>query len=267
MKEAFNILLLVLNIINIVLHGIGIYLLYCLYNRCTHRIQQIYLINLSVTECILNVLEALKLLRLLVPISDKTGKTLDLIIPYVIMMQFTGISLVFYFAMIYITLDRFLEIVLNIKYPLYWNKYKAKYLLIFTWVVGAVSGIIVCLANTYTGFQWEGLFFKYVYPTIELSFVILAVMTYSFIFHKYRRCKNIPTPSINKRNVIQFQRPSLLLVFRQSRFYVSVLLVISFLLFMVAADLIYLFAAIVYGINSDILLTSCLISYAISNFS
>ena len=33
---------------------------------------------------------------------------------------------VYYVAMILITIDRFMDIKLNIKYPIYWNEYKTK---------------------------------------------------------------------------------------------------------------------------------------------
>ena len=51
--------------------------------------------------------------------------------------------------MIYITLDRLLGITLNIRYPVYWNENKAKYLLIGTWVLGFISSLAHSLAHRY----------------------------------------------------------------------------------------------------------------------
>lgn len=56
-------------------------------------------------------------------------------------------------------------------------------------------------------------------------------------------------------------------LFRKSRFYVSVLLIITFILFMVAPDLTYLIIGIVYNNPSESLLNGCWICYALPNLA
>ena len=263
MSLWLNILLFVLNIINVFLHSTGIYLLYCLYKRCRYKIQQLYLINLSIGECLMNLFEALKLFRLFVSVSNGTAHTLDRFIDYLSIVQFTGIAIVIYCVMIYITLDRLLDISLNIKYSVYWDEYKAKYLLILTWVLSAIYNLTTCLMYRFVEFDWKASAYKYIFPTFEFSFVVLAVITYSYVFRKFKQSRIIPTTSGSgtKKNVNAFT------VFRNSKFFVSVLIILTFLLFMVIPDLVYLFVGTIGGNESPVLLTACWISYAISNIA
>ena len=263
MSLWLNIILFGLNIINVFLHSTGIYLLCCLYKRCRYKIQQLYLINLSIAECIMNLFEALILFGIFVPVSNDTAQILDIFIDYVLIVQFTGIAIVIYCVMIYITLDRLLDISLNIEYPVYWDESKAKYLLILTWVLSAIYTLTTCLMYKFVEFDWKAVAYKYIFPTLEFSFVVLTIITYSYIFHKFKKSRVIPTTSGSdmKQNVNAFT------AFRNSKFFISVLLILTFLLFMVIPDLVYLFVGTVGGNKSPVLLTACWISYAISNLA
>jgi len=150
-------------------------------------------------------------------------------------------------------------ILLNIKYPLYWNKRKAIWLLRITWIVGVLLAVLICLLTYYTDYVWEDTFFNYFYPTLEITFIILAISTYGFIFHKFAKTRTLPVHTHGS------QRRSLFQIFRASRFYISVWLILTFLLFMVVPDLTYLGVNVAYGYVPEVLKICIFISYAISN--
>ena len=56
--------------------------------------------------------------------SRESGELVAEVQVYVKIVMFSGISIVYYLDMIYLTVDKLLEIILNIKYPLYWSKHR-----------------------------------------------------------------------------------------------------------------------------------------------
>ena len=256
-------ILLLLNVTNVALHTIGALLLLGIHKDVGESTEQIYVINLAVCEALLNFLEGTRCMTGFFPLCGNTKEILIGIQKYTLIVMFTGISFVYYLDMIYLTLDRLFVILLNIKYPLYWNEAKAKWLLRLTWIIGVSLSIVISLLTHFTEYIWQNFFFKYFYPILEFGFIILAVLTYSFIFLKYKETRDIPS-TIGPRGKHQ---SSLFQVFRKSRFYITVLLTSTFLTFMVTPDLIYLFVGVVNGNKTEQLLTICWISYAVSNLS
>ena len=57
MKLAFQIFLLVFNLLNITFHGVGIYAIASLYKRSKHKPQRLYILSLSASEVFINFLE------------------------------------------------------------------------------------------------------------------------------------------------------------------------------------------------------------------
>ena len=182
---------------------------------------------------------------------------------YILIFMFTGISFVYYCDMIYLTLDRLLDIVLNIRYRLFWNEMRARMLLLATWILGICLSVTISLLCYFINFNWEDAFFTYFYPTLEFSFIVLAFVTYSFIFHKYKQTRGAPKVVGSRYNTRR--RGSTVETFRNSRFYISVLIILTFLVFMVVPDLTYFFVGVIYGNTSDTLAVCCWISYAVSN--
>ena len=274
-----SITLLILNLANSILHGTGIYLLISLFPRSRFKIQQRYLIHLSVSEFIFNMAELTKIVFGFVPWnSKKTQLKLDKAFHYLLIVQFTGVALVFYLVMIYLTLDRLMEIVLNIKYPIYWSEEKARLMLIITWIVAGFIAAAICLAHGLVHFNWEPYIYMYFFPVMGFVFLILAITTYTFIFKKYKVSRIHPGPAsvVVKRDTNTAlkhssttspkRHRSSIYIFRRSKFFIPVLLISTFLIFMVGADLTLLFATVVHKNKVSEELTSFVfISYAISN--
>lgn len=259
------IILLVLNMLNVLLHAFGVYLLKTI-QRTEDNIQYIYLTHLSICEALMNLFEGLRHIPNFLELSANQHSVNQDLQSYTKIIMFAGISLVYYFVMIYITLDRLLDILLNIKYPLYINIVKVKNLLRMTWFVALLVVVTVCFLQRFIKeYPWEKHIFKYCFPILDFGFIILSLLTYGFIFYKYLETRQGPT-TIRQNSSLQRQN-SAFYVFRKSRFYVSVLVIFTFLLFIVVPDLVYLFLGIIQGNESEALLATCWISYAIGNLS
>ena len=290
MVQSLSIVLTGLGLINCILHSIGIYLMRCLQRQGQLRIHHVYLVSLSSSELLMNLLDVIKIS---ISYYQYRSNTITQISYYIVLVQFTGAAIVFHFSMIFITVDRLLEILLNIKYPIYWNEDKAKRLLIALWIVSFIITIIVALCQKYFKLEWENYFFTYFFPIIEFFFIGIALATYLFIFKKFNTTR-FPTfnlPVLRKTRIApampsddlaessngvavspppeQFrklrQRRSSIQVFRKSKFFIPVLLILTFLIFIVGADMIMLFVVVMGKNNAKWLSVTLQISYSISN--
>ena len=104
----------------------------------------------------------------------------------------TTIILMYMMIMILITLDRFLIFYCNIKYAFYWSKNKNRCLLILFGIPSTMSfapALTVALQNpVYVGRTLV----RYIYPPFEFVFIIVALLTYSYIFLRHRDSIIIP---------------------------------------------------------------------------
>ena len=57
MTLVFDIILSVLSTINVAIHGVGFYLFISLYRNGQQSVQQLFLINLSLIECMFNLID------------------------------------------------------------------------------------------------------------------------------------------------------------------------------------------------------------------
>ena len=315
MATHWSILTLTFSLANVLLHGVGMYLLWYLRRYSRLKIQNFYLMSLSGSELLMNLLNILINLS---EISDRNGKISQNLNKYLIIMNFTGIAFVFHASMIFITFDRLLELLLNIKYPVYWNEEKTKFLLICTWVFGACISITVsCFSGLHdVAFQWEKYFFTFFFPSIEIIFVVLAIATYTFIFRKFKNTRQVPVvyipkniglqpPALNNNNnnnnnsnnnkVSRIEnkvninsninskkgkngkltqqhkrhqpakRVGSCQIFIKSKFFIPVLLILTYFIFVVGADLVYLIVFVIQKKNNETIGYMLSISYAISN--
>ena len=213
MEIVLIITLFTLNIINTFLHSIGTYLLLRVSKYGIETSQIVYLVNLSISEALMNALEALRRIPDLIEITGTSKEIILEIQKYLLIIMFTGISFVYYLNMIYLTFDRLMEILLHIRYPVFWNETKARWLLTATWITGGTLSTIISFLHRFINYAWEDAFFKYFYPILEFTFIIVATLTYSFLFYKYKETRSLPGPCGARQSV------SCIRTFRQSRFY------------------------------------------------
>lgn len=266
MRLVLLISLLCLNLLNVMAHSFGTFLLIYLYKKSRHKSQQLYLINLSVSELLINLIESIRIVLALV--DDGENATIERIREFLLIVEFTGASFVFYWVMIFITIDRLLLISLSNKYGKYWNERRAKQQLTTTWLLGVSMAIAVALCVNFLQFDWEEAFFKYFFPSMEFLFIPFAFFTYGFIIRKYRTKHKAVSMRVSGQStatvpssVVGRKRRS----FKMSVFYIPVMLITTFLIFMTIPDISYLFIAIINNNPSETLSSICWISYAVSN--
>ena len=224
--------LFTVQLVNIALHSIGCYLLITLYKRGQDTTQRILLINLSATELLLNVFGGVMSIQ-----SILILKGMDILEEqhvYTSIIRDSGLMVIYFIDMYFITIDRLLEILLNINYYSYVSQEKVKYLLFATWLFGIILTIGITVTWHYLKFDYAKIHL-FVYPPLACPFVPLAIIVYSLIFYRYRKSRVAPTQSWNNRNA----RVSIVRTFRQSKFFVVVFIILSFLLFVIFPGTIY----------------------------
>jgi hypothetical protein len=273
---------ILLQLFTIILHGIGLYILRCLDIDGRSDVQQTYIFNLSAMEvfttfCFL-VLTGLHLTMSLTDHHLEDVKIHNGII------LFTFCSLVLYMNMLYIVIDKALEVFWNIKYPVYWSMNKAKYLEMITWSIGLFMCIGVIIAVHVVKYEYRIPFTMYFRPALDIVFVITVIVCYGYIFYKYKQSRVIPTQARceaaidtsppNQQSVFTISRTpraistnqqSLFTIFRNSRFFISICLVSTFLLFIVIPDILQFLITVEHEENqTKIIRVTTTIIYTIS---
>ena len=113
--------IVILALINIILHIIGLYLLRCLNVDGRTDIQHIYISSLSVIEIFSSICFCLKI----VLNASVKGNESDIIEMHVNIVFFTFSSFIIYMNIFYVAIDKVMQVVWNIKYPVYWSLRKA----------------------------------------------------------------------------------------------------------------------------------------------
>lgn len=257
---SLTIIVCLLNICTSVLHIFGSYLLMNLYKNGKDDAEYIFLINLGVTEGMINFIQFFINMFRYLAINDDLVYYLQLIRGY-------GCITTYLLTMIFLTIDRLLDILLNIKYALYITKTKVKTILTALWIFNIMTSISVVIVYKYFDIDVNVLLPTYIYPSLDVVFIAVAFTTYGFIFHKYRQTR-VP-PCLRQSHIRPPRRvkQNIFSVFKRSRFYIPVLLITTFLIFMVIGDLVYLIVVVVNGNKTFLAITLCHISFAFSYLS
>ena len=210
-------------ILTLFLDFLGMYLLCKTYNWRNISTQQLLIFNICACETIENLNWVVH--HLLIAI----GYTLESPpFKYCMSINLT-MSGVLYFLMMLMTVDRLAAVVLNMKYPQYWTVERTKFLLLIIWVQGSVAVITFVLLNVYHREWYEMITIKYTILASSIFYNVVAVFTYIVVFWKYVKSK-VRVQRSNDANDGQ-QRLSTVQTFLKSRFYVSVLIILTYLLF------------------------------------
>ena len=127
---------------------------------------------------------------------------------------------------VFLTLDRLTAVYLGLKYPVYWTPGKTKKTLVVIWGLGLVSVIFFVLLEMHHGFWFRKDAMVYAMLSFSIAYVIFALSTYVFIFWTYLKSRSVQRTSNGEGD-----ENSALQTFLQSRFYVSVLIIFTYLLF------------------------------------
>lgn len=232
------IIALLLQVLAIILHSTGLYLLRCLCIEGKDEVQQVYMTNLSVIEILTTVC------FMLVTLSDLVISNAELV-DYTNIVLLTVCSLLIYMNMVYIVVDKTLQVYWNIKYNVYWSIQRAKYLVLATWFVGIICCIGILIQFSIKPFDYSFRLVNVLRPLLDVFFLIIVVASYAYIFHKYRisrlqdghQSSASTTAATTATSQIQ---PSIWSTFCQSRFFLSVCLITTFVLFVILPDIIHM---------------------------
>ena len=232
------------------------------------KIGEMYIVSLSLSEIGMNLLYLIQAILYNDLVSMEKETVRQIISKGITLFNMSGISLIFYMNMLYIALDKLMEVMLNIRHLALWNKRKARRLLVASWVISLLLGTITCIIYMLCHLQekfLEEILNVYVFPVYDLIFLCIAISTYTFLFKKFKESRAAPTAPRKD------PRASTWKVFRQSNFYTSVLLISSFIIFTIVPDAVYTF----YFANDhndgsnipDVLHLFCTISYRFSSLA
>ena len=234
-----GIIALILKISNILLHSLGLYLLTCLHKNGGGNVQMVYIMNLSATELIINILSFLRNLPRVVSFSSFNSKKFKEIVMYSYIFDYAILKFCLYMWMLYITVDRVCGVLLTLTYPRYWNVYKAKCLVAATWLFSVA--IFISMALFYEFDKDEVHLFmisNYFIIIFDFTFVLISTSSYALIFYRFQKTRKNSYLGTNT------SQQNLWGIFRRSRFYISVLLISTYIVFTIFPDLMWTFGAV-----------------------
>ena len=216
-----------LGIPNFVAHSCGSFILYSMYKKGEQNILPLYIMNLSCSEIAWNITVSIDLL--IGYLGSENTKNASVLL-------FLGTGVVVYLSYVYITINRLLEVVLNIRYIVLWNERKAKTQIAITWVVCHLSGILIVSLTKHSTSQYlktVRIYYTYFVTPLNIIFLCLVVLAYTFLFVKYRGSLVTPVTV-----AVTYRPPTIWSTFRRSNFYTVVLLTLSYVVLVVVPSFI-----------------------------
>ena len=177
------------------LHLISIYIIYKAKHTRLQSNQRLYLIHLSISEfltCFVGIIKRVAKLY-----NEKH-------LAFQVHIAQAGIAtFVYYFVMIALTMDRFFEIYLNIRYPMLFTERLTHYVIGVIWFLSACFTVFLYVTQT-TSSDINDTVLLYFYPSFGILCVVVAILTYAYIIRKiygklYRnnnKVSNIDTSAI-----------------------------------------------------------------------
>ena len=232
------------------IHMIGFYLLYKSYRSSLCGSQRLYLMNFSITEIFLCLFDVIK--RICQLINENNIQN------YILIIQWTGLSLGYYLAMILLTMDRFLKFMLDIKYVTVWTRQRTKLSIIVSWIICLITVIFCLYYIPKDHVIISRLATLYFFSTFDFTFVILAVLSYGSLFktlhHVKLRQRRLSMPVIRSPSTLSsktnlLRRKSIAAVavkkIREKTafnvLFIPTWIIITFLLFIMLPDQIYFY--------------------------
>lgn len=198
--------------------------------------------NLSITEVFLNITYIIIFsCNILMTHYPSNSPAYQAVVDNTDMASATFLKLIYYLTMIYLALNKALEVILNIQYQTYCTKKNLKYLLGVTWILGIVFYIAIAISTYFYGFNSKETM-NYFYTALDFIFLILATVTHGYIFHIYRQSRKDPQLTRSVSIYAKKAKQSIWVVFKNSRFYISALLIATFIFMVVVPKLVFFFA-------------------------
>ena len=228
--DWISLTILILDFIVILIHILTLTLLTTVKQNNVQGSQKILLIALCVTELTYAVVNLGAISFAFMEMKDVYEALLILIFPCLLLLHA--------FLMYLITVDRFLEIYLNIKYNIVWSPKKTMFVILLT----LTSSFLSLIPSYVIGLQ-KMIFFSnvYIFPILEAIFIIAASVVYNYIIKKvlqYRRNNTRLRKQLqeNHKGVhhTNFKNPL--------KIFAPALIIVTFVLFMVGSSVVAVFA-------------------------
>lgn len=224
--------------INILVHSLGMRLLFCLY-REDDKVNTLLLIYLSATEIFGNVcclfIDVLQVIEQ--SLSSDKFHAVKIAQEYICTIKSSTFLFVYYMVMVYIMVEKFLDIRLDLKYPLYCKLDKVNNLMSVTWFVGWMACIALILVNQVGGIDYYMWMLKFIYPTFDVGVLLTIVVCYSYVFTKFKE-KLISDRARQKHKTNIFK-----MVIR-SHFCMSLLRALTFICLVMIPDVVYMVSVV-----------------------
>jgi 7 transmembrane receptor (rhodopsin family). len=211
-----------------VLHLLSVYVLHLAKHTNLQESQRFYFINLSLSEFLICFLGIWKRISKIYGWSDE--KT------YIRFFQAGIATFVYYFVMIALTIDRFFEIFLNIRYHLFFTPSKTKLVSGIIWFTSVCFTVMLCVTNTINP-DVPNEILTYFYFVFGIVCVAVSLFTYSYILKKIytnKVGKVIPRESTDEAVSRAKHRKRMI-----QSMYLPILLMITFVIFIVIPEIIY----------------------------
>ena len=228
--DWISLTILILDFIVILIHILTLTLLTTVKQNNVQGSQKILLIALCVTELTYAVVNLGAISFAFMEMKDVYEALLILIFPCLLLLHA--------FLMYLITVDRVLEIYLNIKYNIVWSPKKTMFVILLTLTLSFLS-----LIPSYVIGLQKMIFFSnvYIFPILEAIFIIAASVVYNYIIKKvlqYRRNNTRLRKQLqeNHKGVhhTNFKNPL--------KIFAPALIIVTFVLFMVGSNAVAVFA-------------------------
>ena len=166
---------------------------------------------------------------------------------FLVLIRGALILAMYHMIMIYITLDRFFEILLNIKYPLYCSPRRVLYLILGSLLIWTFIAVVT--AVTWFFYRWNTtvIFHLYVYPVLMTVFIVCFFVTYTYIFQILR--KNWKRKKSLQRQLDQGSQRTRSQANTgrfKSKLYIPTLIIITFFIFVCVPNVIKILDKMVY---------------------
>ena len=232
MEHWFNIFMIFFSTFTILFHMLGFCLLISLRNTLgMNKNQRLYLVNLSVSQMIF--LGSMIIFRMLHLVHYKD------IAHYFVIIHLTVGTISYYLIMIFLTIHRFFELYLNLKYPLYWCDRYTRILLAVTWALLTLpTSVLLAIGNFKQVYKFCHL---YIYLTLDATFIFVSVLTYGYIISKLLATEtNVYSVTFQRNKARLKKRGSRIrrrLSTKSSAFYLLGLLVFTFIAFILTPNI------------------------------
>ena len=242
MSWGFVGIVVTLDITVIIIHILAVTLLVRLKQNNVKGSQKILLIALCGTE----------LIYALIDILDHTCYKLELDPKTFVffVLNSTTVTFMYIFIMTCIVVDRFFEIYLNIKYSVLWSSKKTRVVLLIGFMICCILFVPFIIMELRNRFITGDTLSRYIYPVIELVFIIIFSWSYFYIIRqvlRYRRNTKKLEKQLSKNNRVFYHKQS------NNRFklFVPTLIIVTFLLFMIGPSILRLLVALKL-LNADV---------------